>query len=992
VLPADIAVKRAGDGEPVTRHARVGFLTIDLSNWFGEALLRGALERSRLLDLDLLVVDGGTLNNRYEWESQRNHLYTMIEREMVDALLISNIFGQVSNAEGARFLERFSGIPIVTMSEKFPGIPAVRIDNAVGFRKLVTHLIDRCGSRRFAVIAGPSDDFDSNQRLAVLRSQLERRRIPFPPESVHFGDFSDPSARDGIRVLLDDRQVRFDTLVCLNDLMAIAAMEELTQRGHSIPADVKVTGFDNTYDSVFVNPPLTTVDNPAGALAAAAVDVLHGLLRGKSVRELTVLPTAFVPRLSCGETFLPEPMKAAGKARTAKRQPGRRSPRPPERILRHVAAHALRGFASRIPGRQRSWFRKTFHELVTRVFEEHDGAPREFMEKRIFSREEHEWSVEPWLVAFQALDHLCTAQGLCDDARQRSALSELIDVTRAFRNACFARDQLGLQRKEKLLFQLGEALLSGFDLALIGPALERFAGQVGLDTCFVAVFTDPSRDRARLLVSLEQGRLAAPPQDGEFPAALLLPGELLARHSPLMLDALHVREEVLGYFFINAGDHPGVLYESLRHQLSTAIKGAQLMSAVRSYSVGLERMVEERTRTLAQVNLDLTAEIGRRELAERELLKRRHLDSLSLLAGGIAHDFNNILSVILGSLSLLQENEGDEADRRSSYELMMKAVGNARGLTHQLLTFAKGGTPIKKAMELIPLIEEMALFMLHGSTVKPVFDFLDEKLVVEMDHHQISQVLNNVILNAVQAMPDGGTLTFRVRRCDPPAASQDGPLEESVLVSIADTGQGIPAEFIDRIFDPYFTTRRAGSGLGLSTSLAIIRRHGGEIRVASAPGKGTEFEIRLPLSKRQVAPVIEADVRRIPGGLSVLVLEDDERVANIFARFLGELGERYRITKDGEEAVRLHREARERGTPYDFIITDLTIPGGIGGAEVVRRIREADATVKAIVTSGYFDAPVLAEYEKYGFRAILRKPFSLDDFKVAMVTVLGLGG
>jgi DNA-binding LacI/PurR family transcriptional regulator/signal transduction histidine kinase/ActR/RegA family two-component response regulator len=972
------------------RNPRLGFLTIDHSNSFGGALLRGAVARSREIGLDLLVVDGGTLANPYEWEAQRNRLYSMVARETFDGLLLANIFSQVPSAEGERFLERFAGIPVVTLVEKFAGVPAVRIDNGAGLRQLISHLADRCGSRRFAAIAGPVDNYDSTERLAILRSQLERRGLPLPPEAIYLGDFSEPSGREGVRVLLEERRVPFDTLVCFNDLMAVAALEELSQRGRSVPADVKVTGFDNTYDAVYSSPPLTTVHNPASAMAAAGVDLVHALLRGEQVPDLTLLPTVFVPRRSCGEASisgLEGPGRRGGRGRKAGARAKAGATSGPKLVAR-ATAQALKATSDPIPDRERRWFRTAFRELAGRVLADGRGAPRQFLEDEVFAHDAHTWSAETWIIALEALQRESAALGL-GGPRVRAHLAELADVSRAVRDARFAEDHLQLQRTEKRLFQLGEGLMSGFELAAIGPALARLAARIGLETCFVAAFTDPGQTRARLLVALEDGRLTTPTPAGEFPAAQLLPDGLLSRHRSLMLNALHVREEPLGYFLVNVSRHPGALGESLRHQLSTAIKGAQLMSTVRSYSEGLERMVEERTRTLAQVNQDLRGEIVRRELAERELLKRKHLDAIGLLAGGIAHDFNNILTAITAGLSLLQEDEGTPDDRAESYDLMMKAVANARNLTHQLLTFAKGGTPIKKAMELVPLIQEVAMFLLRGSTVLPRFDFPSERIVVEMDHHQISQVVTNLVLNALQAMPGGGTLTFRVRPrpSGPPAAGGDGA-EDFVLVSIRDTGAGIPPEIVDRIFDPYFTTKQTGSGLGLPTSLAIIRRHGGDIRVTSELGAGTEFEIRLPLSRKQVAVAAAPDLRRIPPGLSILVLEDDPTVAAVFARLLQDLGAEHRITADGEDAIRLQRQARESGAPFDLVIADLTIPGGLGGAEVIRRLRDAGDAVRAIVTSGYSDLPALAEPERFGFRAILRKPFTVDDLRGALLAAL----
>jgi C4-dicarboxylate-specific signal transduction histidine kinase len=277
--------------------------------------------------------------------------------------------------------------------------------------------------------------------------------------------------------------------------------------------------------------------------------------------------------------------------------------------------------------------------------------------------------------------------------------------------------------KEKYLLQLGGELGTAFDLGALAPILEKYAGFIGIESCFVVMYADPSMNNARLVVHMKNKRCTDVSRYKEFPARKILPGNLYKNNRHLIIDALHVRDEQIGYIVLNAGEHPGMIYESLRHKFSSAIKGVQMVSTINRYSEGLEKTVEERTKMLTSLNEEMKDEIKKREIAENELLRQKNLESLGLLAGGIAHDFNNILTALSGNVSLLIEDEGTYETRHEVYNTLINAINNARNLTGQLLTFSKGGIPVKKTMHIIPIIEEAAKFLLHGSTVKPEFDF-----------------------------------------------------------------------------------------------------------------------------------------------------------------------------------------------------------------------------------------------------------------------------
>jgi nitrogen-specific signal transduction histidine kinase/CheY-like chemotaxis protein len=377
---------------------------------------------------------------------------------------------------------------------------------------------------------------------------------------------------------------------------------------------------------------------------------------------------------------------------------------------------------------------------------------------------------------------------------------------------------------------------------------------------------------------------------------------------------------------------------------------------------------------------------------ENELLKARNIESLGILAGGIAHDFNNILVGILGNVSLakrkLQKEDKEKiAERLTGVE---NAALRAKDLAYQLLTFSKGGAPLLKTMYIHKLIMDSTKFTLSGSSIVCDFFFPDDLWPVDIDRGQLSQVIHNLIINAKWAMPEGGKIEARVeniildRKSVITGLLPDG---KYIRISIKDEGVGIPAEHLHRIFDPYFTTKGKGSGLGLATAYSIIKRHGGLIIAESVTGKGTTFHIYLQASEKNVLP--EAD-EGIPGsGIGrILLMDDEEIVRDVAEDMLIELGYEITLSKEGTEAIELYREAAKSDRPFAAVILDLTIPGGMGGKDTIQELLKIDPQVRAIVSSGYSADPVMAEYRKYGFRDVIEKPYSLQAVSNALQRVL----
>lgn len=389
--------------------------------------------------------------------------------------------------------------------------------------------------------------------------------------------------------------------------------------------------------------------------------------------------------------------------------------------------------------------------------------------------------------------------------------------------------------------------------------------------------------------------------------------------------------------------------------------------------------------------LSLVQDATERIRDEEEGLKLKKLESTGILAGGIAHDFNNILTAILGNLNLSLQDEDLGKDSRRLLVAAEKASLRAKDLTQQLLTFAKGGEPIRESTSLREIIEDSAGFVLHGGTVSCHSHIPGDLWPALIDRGQISQVIQNIVLNARQAMPSGGAVRIDCENVD--AGNKHAavnPDTRYVKITIGDTGIGIPKHLLDKIFDPYFTTKQEGSGLGLAITLAIVNKHSGHIFVDSTPGQGTEFEIYLPAAdgaaeeKPEIKPPPDVGPRR------VLVMDDEEMVREVIGVMLRSLGHEVLFAAEGREAVALVAARQGSDAPVSLVIVDLTIPGGMGGMEAMRHLHELDPTLPVIVASGYSNDPVMASYSDYGFSSAVAKPFVLSELRQAIENALNL--
>ncbi len=403
----------------------------------------------------------------------------------------------------------------------------------------------------------------------------------------------------------------------------------------------------------------------------------------------------------------------------------------------------------------------------------------------------------------------------------------------------------------------------------------------------------------------------------------------------------------------------------------------------------LMKLVEDRTRELTQANEKLRKEIEDRERMEEELLKAQKLESLGILAGGIAHDFNNLLASIMGNISLALLDMKREDTPYRQLEAAERASLRAQDLTRQLLTFSKGGSPVKKTTAINDLVKEAAGFALRGSRVRYDFYFADNLWLLDIDEGQISQVIHNLVINADHAMPAGGVITIR---CENNVMTESSGLPlcpgAYVKVSVQDHGVGIAQEHLSKIFDPYFTTKQKGSGLGLATSYSIIKKHGGHIIAESQLGVGTTFTIYFPASVSGKAFKQIDDVQLFIGTGKILLMDDEDDVRQTTGDVLKRLGYVVQFADDGAGAVELYQREKAAGQPFDAVIMDLTVPGGMGGKEALLHLLEIDPNVKAIVSSGYSNDPIMAHYRDHGFQGVVTKPYRIKDLGETLHSVL----
>jgi signal transduction histidine kinase/CheY-like chemotaxis protein len=425
---------------------------------------------------------------------------------------------------------------------------------------------------------------------------------------------------------------------------------------------------------------------------------------------------------------------------------------------------------------------------------------------------------------------------------------------------------------------------------------------------------------------------------------------------------------------------------------TTSIAEDLLDKATKSAKALLSGASKDAELLLAEAVETAMSLLARDQQVEEEILKLRKLASISILAGGLAHDFNNILTGVFGNLEMAKLNLPPTHAAYQYIRTANQSMEKATSLTHQLLTFAKGGEPLLEVIDIRSTIHESLELSLSVSSVKTILLLEEDLWMITADRGQLSQVMTNLIINADQAMPEGGTLTIEAMNIDELTDDLSPHLSGNyICIKISDEGTGISKEHQKTIFDPYFTTKEAGSGLGLATSLSIVTKHNGRIRVKSDVGKGTTFSIYLPaMPAAQLLDELFLNDKKLPSQYSghILLMDDEEAILDVSAMMLTSLGYSVETSLDGKQAIAKYIDADKRGTPFDVVILDLTVPNGMGGEDAIKELLAINPQVKVIVSSGYSSSNALSNYAEYGFKGRIAKPFRMKTLETEVFKIL----
>ncbi|MBN1523202.1 MAG: response regulator [Spirochaetales bacterium] len=415
--------------------------------------------------------------------------------------------------------------------------------------------------------------------------------------------------------------------------------------------------------------------------------------------------------------------------------------------------------------------------------------------------------------------------------------------------------------------------------------------------------------------------------------------------------------------------------EKLQFQLLVIYLGVSFF--IVSVSVLLSIFLQkEQSRRKAEIH-EMEAEINK-------------LESLGIFAGGIAHDFNNILTGVVINLGLVKTRLDDHSELSEMVSEAQDAALKAAKVSSQFLTFTKGDALVLEVKNISGLITYTTGFVLRGTNIKCVHEIAGDLWNAEIDENKICEVLTNILLNSVQAMPDGGIIYVKAEnetvKRNNKARVRPGKF---IHLSVKDAGKGIPDHLKKKVFDPFFTTKSAGSGLGLAVSYSIVKKHSGSIYFETLEGRGTVFHIYLKATDKEVVETKELPAAVVRKGTGrVLIMDDVEAIRKSGARLLESLGYAAETAVDGQQAIDLYKQAMEDQNPFAVVILDVTVPGGMGGKEAMQELLHIDPGVKAIVSSGYSEDPVMAYFGEYGFKGVLRKAYTLEDMKEVLERVI----
>lgn len=938
-----------------------------------EAELRRSLElHCQSLDLNVLLFYGRALEGPSN--AAHNTIFELIHPEYVDGLIVvsTSLAAECGVAGMQRFVERFRDLSICSLGVALPSVPSVVLDNRPGMAAVIEHVLTEHDCRHVAFIGGHPGNPEAQLRLSVYHEVLAKYHLEFDPNLLACGHFMKSGGRAAMDEILN-RGVVVDAVVAANDTMAIGAIESLRERGYHVPGDVPVTGFDDLKLSRLSNPALTTAAQPFAAMTRAALQVVLEQIEGRAVPDCMALPCELVVRRSCGcNPVICE--DGYGSTANATLSPqARLRARSPD--VRRALANSLR--------RDRDDGLREADQMVTALEQALQGQPEAFhfalegmLESAGAENERYRALHNAIIYMRQELRPFATVdlEALWCDALSLIAMAN---------TTAQVEYRLQIDASYARLLLIGERVSLALDIPSLKHELVRSLPEAGFKTVFLSRYVAGGTAELETFVSLLDGesRDAAAPA---FPAHRLIPEDLLAhqqRYSlvvfPLAFETQSLGVAVFEYLPQING------YPLVRDQISAALRSVLLHEEVVAKTMLHERSVQER------------------------VVAAQRLQTLSVLAGGVAHDLNNALGPLVALPDVIQQELAEfEAEHGSAPDLaedvasMKTATMRASQTIKDLLTLGRQGRTARHPVDLNLVVEgclsgdSLRFFREINPRVRVVAELSPETLVVRASDAQLSRAITNLVRNAVEAIHGSGEVRVRLFPAylsAPIAAFETIAPGNYSVISVSDTGAGIPQERITQVFEPFFSSKRAGersgTGLGLAIVLGVIKEHEGFVDLVSSVGVGTEFKIYLPTICEQPR---RSDRVVLTGkhAAKILIVDDDPMQLRTGRRVLGRLGYAVDTLENAKHALELFANASAGGTsPYDLVILDMMLNDDWDGLLLFERIREFFPGQRAIIASGHAPNERVQYAVDQGVEW-LAKPYTVKALASAVVLAL----
>jgi len=945
------------------------------SGGYGTQLQNALADRAAALDLNLLMVFGWGLGEPRRGCAAHNAIFDLIGSERADGVIVvcSVLSGFCAREELQRFVKSYSRLPVCSIGAEIPDIPSLMVDDEVGMRAALEHLVQEHHCRRVAFFTGTPGKPEAQARLHAYRSVLARCRIAPDQALVINGHYMPSDGFDGVELLLA-REIEFDAIAAANDAMALGAIAALRKHDLYVPRDVRVTGFDDLPQSRMGNPALTSVAQPFAAIAETAIQSILDQLAGKPVAPLTLLPTEFVARRSCGchpgsrrnrDSACPVPSDSPEQYLQAHSASFARSL---ATILQAAgmdqerAANALVAALQAELGGQSMAFAHALEKLL-------DEAGEDYLHYRVL-QDAIEWLREE-LHDFAALD----LERLWADAFVAIATAD---------TAIQVQHRVAIDQNYRKLLVTGEQVGFAWDWESLERSLLKALPDTGIRTAYLSRFTDGSAKELQPILCMLDGRPESP-LPFAFPAQELMPSDSYpeSRRATLLIFPLVFETLRLGVaVFERLPNVQG--YQVLRDQLSVALR-----------SIQIHQELLERTR-----------------LHERDELERvataKRLESLSVLAGGVAHDLNNALGPIVALpdllLSELSELDPDQrtGEMRADLESIKAASLRASQTIKDLLTLGRKGRVSKERLDLNAVVSkcitEHSTFMAAtpGRTVKVVAELSPKPMAVLASEAHLVRAISNLMRNGVEAIEGAGQLTIRVwerRLIEPMDGFERIDPGDYAVLSISDTGTGIPQENLGRVFEPFFSTKplgeSSGTGLGLAIVHGMIKEHGGFIDLTSVPGQGTTFTLYLKrLPDERPADFVLTPEPVLLNRSRVLLVDDSPILLRTARRILEHFGYEVETLESGKKAYERFAQAATSGkSPCDLVILDMSLLEERNGLEILELIRKLFPSQRALLVSGHAPNDRMQTAIDHGL-AWLQKPYSMEALATTVAAAL----